>query len=301
MANTVKTLNGEERLRRAADHLFGSFRAYRGDPGWGDPLSMPDEARDAAIATTPVRNLDAEYFYYYGWKALAQADAGTPALKYFLPRVAYEAAFSELREAMRYRNGPLDLDFYISYMNEHDWQSWPSEERLAIEDFFTAWFDAALETTPVWQNGCFTAPEKRCMEPVLRSMAFLGLDIHAALAAWAGNESSWLTLQIADMVNYRFKAIRRSASLKGWGELWGKTGVATDKVHEVVRFLTSARTCSRLERAFFDTPDPLEQKPYAEAADNLRRIYQAWASFDARDNHIPQWAREVAAVMSREK
>jgi hypothetical protein len=301
MAKKAKTFNAEERLRRAADRLFGTFRTYRGKPSWGDPLSMPDETRDEAIATTPVRNLESEYFYYFGWKSLALADVGTPALKYFFPRVVYEAAFPDLREAMRYPNGPLDLEFYISHMNKHHWQSWPSHEADAIEDFFTAWFDAALETTPVWHNGQCTAVEERCLEPVLCHAAFLGLDVGPLLAAWASNETSWLTRQMADMVNFHCSPIQNDASLKRWHELWGKDGVATDKMHEVVRFLTSAQTCSRLERAFFDTPDPVEQRPLAQAADNLSTIYQVWTGAAADESQIPQWAREVATAMCRGK
>ncbi len=60
----------EDRLERAGKQLFATFKSYRGHSDWGDALSMPDAERDAAIAEDPVRNLDARYFYYFGWKSL---------------------------------------------------------------------------------------------------------------------------------------------------------------------------------------------------------------------------------------
>ncbi len=135
--------------------------------------------------------------------------------------------------------------------------------------------------------------------PKDQRMKFLGLLLFCNFKrrqCWrpGRDESPAATSQVASMLRAHGEFISTHATLSRWDKVWS-TGVSEDAIQKVVQFLVSARTYSRLERAFFAASDPGIQKALGGIVDSLRDTYRIWHSTLTGTGQIPRWAEEVAA------
>jgi hypothetical protein len=291
----------ESALAHAGHALYGAFRQYRGLRNWGDCLDNRSPEDDLCVVHHNVCDLPDAHYLYYGWHSVTVNLADTPALKYFFPRVLHEAALPLDRETVDGNAPlPLPLELYIGEMIRHDWQRWPDDERAAIAHFFKAWFNACLAHPfwPFWNDRSFHRPE-RYAEDVLRLAASLRLDLGPFLDEWASDESSAATSQLLCIIRDHANSIATHATLHGWEHGWGSTGADRESIGQVVRFLTSPRIYSRLERAFFAAAEANVQSELSAAVDQLRNIYEIWNRTLRGTGQIPAWAEDVAGEMCK--
>ena len=167
-------------------------------------------------------------------------------------------------------------------------------ERNAIVDLFLAWFAASLADSHFADYR-----RERRASFVLRFAAFAQVDIHPFLTQWSHDESLIASLQLAAFIHDQESLLITRATLDGWANIWGSAGVSPDQISHVARFLTSARTYSRIERAFFAATDDSAQKTLASAVATLQNAYVAWHQTLRGTGQIPHWAETVAAEMSQ--
>ncbi|MBP9112474.1 MAG: hypothetical protein KBF88_06670 [Polyangiaceae bacterium] len=167
-ATTIPTNGSGDALADSIEHLYKAFSAY--------PLSIsppcacchePEEEK--RLSSAPLRELSPEHLKTFATDALLTWGS-EPEYKHFLPRIL------ELTATDGFRSWP-DIQILIGRLGHAKWQTWPEEERAAIEAFLLAYWEEGFEYESAQNRG-------GCMEDLLCAIAMTDQDLTPYLAKW---------------------------------------------------------------------------------------------------------------------
>ncbi|WP_327092990.1 hypothetical protein OIE66_20795 [Nonomuraea sp. NBC_01738] len=177
---------------------------------------------DACLLAVPLARLEPEALARYAAKALSTW-GGVAEFRYFLPRLLECAAV----DAFSYP----DPEIVFGKLATAGWTAWPPEERAAVEDFLTGWWDTTLTTHPA----------RPPIDTVLCSLAATGLGLTPFLARWEALDGEAAIRHLRD-----FAEDGPSSAF------WDRRGTA---YAEVRAWLTGGRAGRAVEAAFSRVED----------------------------------------------
>jgi hypothetical protein len=180
------------------------------------------------------------------WHSICQG--GADDLRHWLPRLL------EINDLHPRDTSSLDLFFVTNNLCANNWHEWPTDERDAIDHWFTAWWEACLRAPFVVQRGDRSFRHGRDATECLRFLLKLGVSLSDLLPAWRRDYSeqaietlAWAVTNREDLnTNYDFDM---------------RCGEHTEQARrQINEWLQERGTASQLERAFFEH---IENQPLA--------------------------------------
>jgi hypothetical protein len=220
------------------------------------------EAAERALTTTPLAEIPADLLAEYTNSAHEWDDE----MLYFLPRYLDLIARGECPSQVA-------VEFSLSRLAWIDWcTAWPAARREALETFFAALLRDRLAGRGLaaarWHfegaDGGFY--DRSDLAQALCIVANAGGDLAAALRVVAGAPGLRAQVHVAALVNQAgFHLCRRRL---GWS-LLGTRGNEAAAEAAIVDWLLDPRTVWRIEAAFFETGDAVEQSTLSVASSLL--------------------------------
>jgi hypothetical protein len=180
----------------------------------------PDE--DRPLLEGPVRSLEPAVLERYAAKALTTW-GGVAEFRYFLPRLLECAAADAFVHP--------DPQIVFGKLATAGWRRWPAEERAAVTEFLTAWWDATLARHPVRPDAA----------TVLCCLAATGADLDPFLDRWAALDG---LAAVRHLHAFVYEEVRWTARVR-LGGFWDVRGAA-----RVLAWLTGGAAAEAVRRAF---------------------------------------------------
>lgn len=205
--------------------IFGHYRLGDDFGGCEDCVSPTDTARlkSVTLGHLTVSDLDR-----YAFKAISTW-GNVRHFKHFLPRL-FELAVEDFLEF----NFPEVLFGKLKYAN---WQTWPTLERMAIENFLVHFWQSQIE-----QPGNFPNDER--IETALGALAYACETIQPFLDDWTQNGHVNALLHLAQFISVVADDIMTKHQVTN---LWGNPEVASQQLltwlntDDVFAFLSTGR------------------------------------------------------------
>jgi hypothetical protein len=243
-------------LQAAISHARDVFAPYR-DRFTATVCTCPScfsEADRKRLLATPLPEIDGPLLEQYSWSAHGQDDDGPRSddLRCLLPRYFELFALNDpaLHKAPECNLMQLGRTPYRT--------AWPQRETAAIDRCFDALLSACLANDAVdggWTGHCGSGFRCRArLEEALVMMICAGAEVGRLLAVWEAAPDPAAALHMADL-RFTLSTDERGTRLYN---------VHLDPRHidaalAIGAFLASASATSRIEAAFFLTPDPAAQ------------------------------------------
>lgn len=132
-------MNITDQLERAIDELYIAFKARKLDALMQGCPCCANDAELRRLSFTPLRELQREDLESYSWDAIWTV-GDEKDYHHFIPR---------LLELM-VREDAFQAEVVAKKLLLAKWQIWQEQERLAIESFFDAYWDAAIIIDSPW-------------------------------------------------------------------------------------------------------------------------------------------------------
>jgi len=204
-------------MKLVIHQLYRAFGSYRLGRDFAGCSHCVDPAATARLAKADLRSLMLADLDHYAFKAMTTwGDVGH--FKHFLPRL-FEIAAEEFENF----HSPEVLFNKLSYGR---YDKWPKSERLAVNDYLTAFWDAVLTS------------EARSAYTVDTALCCLGnasMSVQPYLNQWASNTTPAAVKHLAEFVLVNASHIKKHQTLMNayWTD-------RPSQSHEVISWLRSS-------------------------------------------------------------
>ncbi|MDQ2717087.1 MAG: hypothetical protein M3Z08_19460 [Chloroflexota bacterium] len=225
---TKNNLHEKEALQPAIEHLYTTFAAYplrRAIPACPGCVSPAEQERLHLVA---LRDLKPDDLHAYTVNAL-WTWGDLEDFKHFLPR------YLELLSSHRYPDW-YELDLLSVKMKYARWQTWPAEERKALESYFIRVWRAVLSSSYP-----STHPNFGYARLFLRFIAQCTAEQEAFLDLWRQTQSLSALRHLAEFVRQEAFFIAAHRAVWWYEGQWD----------HISAWLLNARTRQILEEAFY--------------------------------------------------
>jgi hypothetical protein len=218
---TTQELKLTPELEFAIDALH---RAFRGRKLAGKLEGCPccaSEAELRELSTTPLRELGRDLLESYSWNALWTV-GNEDDYRYFAPRLL----------DLMVREGAFQAEVIGKKLRLAGWLTWTSEERAAIENYFDAFWAAALVRSSWFMD----------VDTAVCVLGNVFDDLAPFLACWLSSNEPDALAQLAEFAQFEgSSAVNGFISQPFWDE-------RPEQMKQVANWLTSPATLKSLEQ-----------------------------------------------------
>lgn len=226
----------EATLREAVERLYAVFRRYR-LPAEIDPdPCFPSFCDDRPLRAAPLRELPAEAFDNYAWKAITTWGT-VDDFKHLLPRML------ELIARPPAGWGSLDPYIVLTKIEYGNWHRWHRDEREAIAEYVEILWRALLTRPYDWRSN---------VGRWLKDLSEIYDDLAPFLTAWKADSQSevavpWPARHLAETIIDLHQPMSKDGTLN-----WRQKPA---QEQQLIRWLSSDVVATILETAFFRGAD----------------------------------------------